>query len=299
MTYIESLIKNQVQESLNLDYKRSKSLENTDYNKNEISKDVSAFANSDGGKIIYGVIEKNHIPEKIDEGIDVEGKREWLEQVINSKIKPRIQNVIITPIDLTSHSGKAIFVVEIPVGTTAFQASDYRYYKRFNFQSVPMYDYEVKMTMNKYREPKIELQIDLSMNEAGQYCLQIFAKNTAPISASAAHFKLLIPEYIFEGIQGENWYLGKNVIEYNGEYVKVLMYNWGGPHKMEFFPELMFPLSSKSMSDTIVIKNIKPKIGEGPFEVPIFYEIYASNARPRKGKYILTITIRGKYILKS
>ena len=39
-----------------------------------------------GGKIIYGVIEKNHIPENIDEGIEAEGKMEWLEQVINSRI---------------------------------------------------------------------------------------------------------------------------------------------------------------------------------------------------------------------
>ena len=38
---VESLIKNQVQENLNLDYKRSISLENNEKNKNEISKDVS------------------------------------------------------------------------------------------------------------------------------------------------------------------------------------------------------------------------------------------------------------------
>lgn len=295
MNDIESLIKNQVQESLNLDYKRTKSLENNDHNKNEISKDVSAFANSDGGTIIYGVIEKNHIPEKIDEGVDVKGKREWLEQVINSRIKPRIQNVVITPIDLKKQSGKAIFLVEIPVGTTAYQASDYKYYKRFNFQSVPMYDYEVKMTINRYKEPKIELKMELSINNTNQHCLEIYAENTAPISASAAHFKLFIPEDFFGYKQGENWLLGDKMgIKYKDEYVAVLMYNWRVPYNTELFPEFTVTLSSKLLSDTIALKNTCPKFEKGSIDIPIFYEIYTSNARPRKGKYIFTINRVGK-----
>lgn len=61
---IEELIKAQVQESLNLDYKRSNSISNK--SRAEIAKDVSAFANSDGGLIIYGVEEKDHLPVKID-----------------------------------------------------------------------------------------------------------------------------------------------------------------------------------------------------------------------------------------
>jgi predicted HTH transcriptional regulator len=62
------LIQNQVQESIHLDYKRSETLENTEANKNEISKDVSSFANSDGEIIVYGVEESGHIPTLIDIG---------------------------------------------------------------------------------------------------------------------------------------------------------------------------------------------------------------------------------------
>jgi predicted HTH transcriptional regulator len=53
---IQKLIGTQVQESLNLDYKRSSSISNKA--RAEIAKDASAFANSDGGLIIYGVEEK-------------------------------------------------------------------------------------------------------------------------------------------------------------------------------------------------------------------------------------------------
>ena len=55
---IQDLIDNQVRENIKLDYKASASLAKKNDNcKKELSKDVSAFANSDGGVLIYGVVE--------------------------------------------------------------------------------------------------------------------------------------------------------------------------------------------------------------------------------------------------
>jgi predicted HTH transcriptional regulator len=68
---VRALITNQVQESLTLDYKRSDSLDKADSRKRiELSKDVSAFANSAGGVILYGMVEDKHLPTGIDAGID-------------------------------------------------------------------------------------------------------------------------------------------------------------------------------------------------------------------------------------
>ena len=71
---IELLIQNGVQESLTLDYKVCGALDRrtskVDKVKIEISKDVSAFANSAGGVIVYGVTETNHLPTAIDLGYD-------------------------------------------------------------------------------------------------------------------------------------------------------------------------------------------------------------------------------------
>jgi predicted HTH transcriptional regulator len=50
------IVKIETQESIELDFKESKALENTEKKKDDISKDVSAFANSAGGTIIYGMI---------------------------------------------------------------------------------------------------------------------------------------------------------------------------------------------------------------------------------------------------
>lgn len=56
---IESLIANEVEENIHLDYKASGALGKKDEKKSEIVKDVSAFANSDGGIIIYGLTEED------------------------------------------------------------------------------------------------------------------------------------------------------------------------------------------------------------------------------------------------
>ena len=68
----------------------------------EISKDVSAFANSAGGTLVYGMIEDRHVPTAIDNGFNPsEITMEWLEQVINSRIHRRIDGVRINQIELS------------------------------------------------------------------------------------------------------------------------------------------------------------------------------------------------------
>ena len=56
---LDNLIINQIEENIHLDYKASGSLAKSDGKKDEISRDVSSFANSNGGIIIYGIAEFN------------------------------------------------------------------------------------------------------------------------------------------------------------------------------------------------------------------------------------------------
>jgi predicted HTH transcriptional regulator len=108
---IQTLIDTQVQESLHLDYKDSRALGRD--KASEIAKDVSAFANADGGTIIYGVTETNHVPVEIDDGVDHHRlSHEWLEQIIRSNITPRIEGLRIAPIRRSTD--KSIYAVHIP-----------------------------------------------------------------------------------------------------------------------------------------------------------------------------------------
>lgn len=158
---IQQYIDDEIEESLGLDYKAAGALGRSDSKKKEITKDVSAMANSSGGIIIYGVKEhdeneKRHLPEKIDPVNQSEFSKEWLEHIVNN-IHPKINGIAIYPVRINSAEDEVVYVVEIPESITAHQASDKRYYRRYNFESAPMDDYEIRMVMNRERYPTLEI----------------------------------------------------------------------------------------------------------------------------------------------
>jgi hypothetical protein len=154
------LITNRTEENLNLDYKRKDSLANTDHKKNDISKDVSAFANSDGGTIVYGMEENNQLPVHLDGVNPTDTTREWIEQVINSKIHPRIDGIRINPVPLSTPLTGTVVVVYVPASPNApHMASDNKYYKRYNFQSVPMEHYELEDVRRRKTGPLLSLAL--------------------------------------------------------------------------------------------------------------------------------------------
>jgi hypothetical protein len=157
---VQQLIRSGVTENLTLDYKSSGALAKTDRKKDEISKDVSAFANSAGGTILYGVTERDHFPYELDEGFDPNDiSKEWLEQVINSRIQRRIDGIRINQVPLSSHPGRVLYVVHIPQSDRGpHMASDHVFYKRFNFVSVPMEEYEVRDVSRRGAAPDLQLQ---------------------------------------------------------------------------------------------------------------------------------------------
>src|SRR5436190_4961563 len=100
---LQRLIDDDIQESVTLDYKDAAALGKTNSQRSELCKDVSAFANSAGGQIIYGIEEDGHHPVRVQEADAVNPagiSREWVEQVIDSDVQPRIQNLGIQPIDV-------------------------------------------------------------------------------------------------------------------------------------------------------------------------------------------------------
>jgi len=166
---INEYIDNSIEENIHLDYKSADSLGKSDGKKKEVSKDVSAFANSDGGIIIYGINEfnkatKRHLPEKIDAVIRTDFSKEWLEQVISSNISPKINGLIITPVQYgVVENNEVIYVVEIPKSNTAHQAKDKRYNKRYNFESVAMEDYEIRDIINRSNKTDIRISLEPNM----------------------------------------------------------------------------------------------------------------------------------------
>jgi hypothetical protein len=166
---IEMLLREQRPEDLQLEYKRSDALSKGDQKKKtEITKDVSAMANSAGGTIIYGIDEQRpHGPIKVDSGIDPANiSTEWLEQVIDSGIHRRIDGISIRPIKVSS-TGKLVYVVWIPQSSRApHMAADHRYYKRRGTTTALMEEYEVRDVGRREESP--DLDLDIKTADTGQ-----------------------------------------------------------------------------------------------------------------------------------
>ena len=192
---IEQLIRDNVEESLALEYKAAEALSKSDGKKAEIVKDVSAFANSSGGTLIYGVAEfqqrdQRHRPEKIDAIGRREFSKEWLEQIIQS-IQPRIDGIVIEPVHINNIS--ACYVVIIPQSHTAHQARDHVYYRRHNFNVLPMEDYEVRDVMNRRKRPRVRASIFASRNTGGEGCILVRLENIGTVLAKDYMVDLEVP----------------------------------------------------------------------------------------------------------
>lgn len=111
---LRQLVENQELEKKGLDYKLSLP-SNSDADKKEFLADVSSFANSSGGVIIYGIAQDNAtgLPKEVvgidSANIDQETLR--LESIIREGIEPRIPSVTTQPIKLAN--SKTVLIVRI------------------------------------------------------------------------------------------------------------------------------------------------------------------------------------------
>lgn len=208
--YLISLIENKIEESLNLEYKSAMALERQPKKTAEISKDISALANSDGGIIIYGIKEDNenrHLPKELDPINRKDYSKEWLEQIINDKIRPRLNNLKIHPITISDE--EVIYVIEVEKSNTAHQADDKRYYKRFNFQSVPMHDYEIRDIINRQKYPKIELTFSFDKKSS---ILSVYAVNIGTVFAQYIKVIFRLPKNVVKN-RPEYSLIDHNIVE--------------------------------------------------------------------------------------
>ncbi len=163
---LERLVRDDVAEDSYIEYKSARALDVTEKVKNEISKDVSAFANAGGGTLIYGIEEEDHRPTDLDGVRESRVDREWLEQVILSRIHPRLDGVRIRAVRLRGEEQVA-FVVWIPQSERGpHQASDKKFYTRRNFSVQPMEEYEIRDVYQRRRAPDVVLDFFFRRHQA-------------------------------------------------------------------------------------------------------------------------------------
>jgi hypothetical protein len=164
---IKRLKDNSIPESDLLDYK----VDLIDDDK--LVKHVSAFANSRGGFIVFGIEEtgKGGIPKAIP-GIDTaKVNKEKIEQILLSNLSPRVH----IRFKVIEHevSGKSILIIQIPDSALKphMDMSNRKFYKRYEFEASEMGETEVA---ELYRKRFFTYQ------EVNEYVQKVQSKETLP-----------------------------------------------------------------------------------------------------------------------
>jgi hypothetical protein len=276
---LRSFISGEVEESLALEYKSAEALDRAEFKKKEITKDVSAMANSAGGVIIYGIAEssnpeKRHLPERIVPVKRIEYPREWLEQIIQA-IRPRIDGIVIHSVQIGGSDSEVAYVVEIPQSNTAHQASDNRYYKRFNFQSVPMEDYEVRDVMFRETAPDIAVRFLIELTGESRNLL-IEARNNGSSFARYIACFLDVPVQILEKIEN------KMSVKDGGKFYRHRLTNLNQEFVDEQFRADFPLLRSMTMHWKIALNDRFEELRSS--DLALKWKIYADNSLPKEGR---------------
>ena len=306
------LIDQKIKEGSNLDYKGCAALQtqgfvydkkNRKYERRdkiqkretmifEISKDVSSFANADGGTIIYGMIEDDHFPVEIDEyPFDPSAiTKEWLENIIDSNIKRKVEGLRINQIELAkSNPGKVIYAVYIPQSLQgAHQANDYRYYQRRNFKSEPMEDYQVRDVMNRFNFPVLEAEArfsDINIDASEHlYGFGLVLTNVGNVTAVNFGMDIFFPEIFLDNqsyhalLQRKEFVEGK-LTKQDAGYKRLCYRNFGPDY-------VLFPSESITILDAYRNNRIIYSVGNNNYDESFFYRIkwtiFADSMPPRR-----------------
>jgi len=182
-------------ESLRLEFKSSRLLDLKDKKNSRskiaenLSKEVSGLANTEGGTIVIGIEErregKSRLADRI-KGVDVDvWSPEQLQQLIESNLSPYLTGLRIKRILIDDTASKCAFVISVPQGNTAYQASDRRYYSRSEYECKPLPDHEIRLRMFKGKTPSAILTAENIRESKTQiYEIDLVLENTGEINIS-------------------------------------------------------------------------------------------------------------------
>jgi hypothetical protein len=164
---LDKVVQADQKETTNRDYKDSAALDFKnptalsggkgrlgDKHRNDLVRDVAAMANAEGGIIVYGIKERSGgYPDRVDEGVAPHiATAEQIEQIILANINPRVEGVVVHPIELTSQGrGHRTFIISIPkAGKNApHQSNDMLYHKRRDATTLKMEDNDIRDMMGR------------------------------------------------------------------------------------------------------------------------------------------------------
>lgn len=279
-----------------------------------LSKEISAFANTGGGFLLYGMKDPRKVGkwEVDDGGIEMSSPKgdlkEWLEDVIPHQVDFPLTNFNVYAIQASKpnseiQAGRAVYLIEIQDSLQApHQAKDKKYYARVAGKSVPIGHRLVGDIMGRRQNPNLEIEFWIEenterfTNSQGRpvvhtsYILWVRAQNTGRVYANYVNCFIDIPwvllnndklKYIQDQIRGKEYYreyfdnTTRDLID-----VKVTGF---GPARETHGPARFVPmLPSRSRTWKIELSDALPDVEKA--EHIIKWSLFADNSPSTQGE---------------
>lgn len=163
---ILDFIENKIEESVRIQFRPGSFLQKSDEVEKQIATDISAFANSDGGIIIFGINKNGNRADELSFIDSGKFNEHWIDGIAFSYIEPKINGLRTCAVSFEDDPAKSVLVVRVPSSYYApHQAPDKRFYRRFDNTSVPMEEYEIRNLLNRQERPKLVIE-DLLLNNS-------------------------------------------------------------------------------------------------------------------------------------
>lgn len=199
---IKQMIEAGEPESLRLDYKETLNL-STPKQRAELAKDVSSFANEQGGTLIYGVPEVSDgdlpRPAPLSEcGMPIhDGLPEQVENILLSAIQPVLHAITIRVVDIEETKPKRLLVIHHPESYwKPHMVEGYangRFYRRGNYRAIPMSEREVEAAYTAREASRMHARDFLATASFGNHTGRVLKAVACPVVKGQFKEMLLQP----------------------------------------------------------------------------------------------------------
>ncbi|MCA8925023.1 MAG: ATP-binding protein [Planctomycetes bacterium] len=262
----------------------------------QLSKQLSAFANGGGGHILIGVDDNG----TIDGGVPVDlrsgGTREWLEDVVPNLVTPLLTSFNVYEVGSSGPEsaikpGRAVYVIHVPTSEDApHQARDRRYYLRIAGKSRPMGHRHVLDILHRAQHPDVLIERVnpyghprwITSDPRGPFaivCLRTTLLNRGPVLAQHVGCEFKLPRYAVNSECRRRMLEQPDTrrMQYPGEIVFFV-----------YHPLPLFPTQSLSFADvwlSIHSQNLEHYRAQ---RVTLDWTVFADAAARREGRVDVT-----------